>query len=107
MSQINVLHGLGGVAGLVVGSQREQDKFSNAGTFGAVAIGITVGVIILAIVLIVVICKIVYRMFPDYKVLHVLFTLILGFFWLIPAMLYYLFVLNGYHMKGLKILRRI
>lgn len=106
MSQINLLHSVGGVAGLVVGAQGEKDKFSDAATFGGVAIGITVAVFVVAIILIVVICKLVYRMFPDYKALHVLFTLLLGFFWLIPAMLYYLFVLKGYHMSGLKIVKR-
>jgi hypothetical protein len=107
MSQINLVHSVGGVAGLVMGSQREQDKFSDSGTLAGVGIGITVGVIVIAIVLIVLISKLVYWMFPDYKVLHVLFTLFLGFFWLIPAMLYYLFVLKGYHMSGLKIVKRL
>jgi hypothetical protein len=103
MSGIQWWQGLGGAASILMGAQQEKEKFNAmngimAGSFTMIAI-VFIIVIILNILLIV----LAYKMFPDYKGLHAFMTFILGFFWLIPAMLYYLFVLDGYRMRGIRI----
>jgi len=103
MSGLHWWQGLGGAASLVVGAQQEKEKFD-----GGLAAGITMVAIVFVIILVLNILFVVlaYKMFPDYKGIHAFMTFILGFFWLIPAVIYYLFILEGYHMKGIRITKR-
>lgn len=110
MADTVLLTGLGGIAGAVMASQSDasdkltfQDVEIMATGFSLLSLVIFVAVIVLIILFFVM----VYKMFPDYKALHVLFTMIFGFFWLIPAMLYYLFIKKGYHMTGIRIVKRL
>lgn len=103
MSGLQWWQGLGGAASLIMGAQQEKEKFG--GVFGDVIATVTI-VFVIIIVLNVLFVVLAYKMFPDYKGIHAFMTFILGFFWLIPAVIYYLFILNGYHMKGIRITKR-
>lgn len=103
MSGLQWWQGLGGAASVLVGAQNEKEKFDAMGSIMAGGFTMLAIVFIIVIVLNILLIVLAYKMFPDYKGLHAFLTFILGFFWLIPAMLYYLFVLNGYHMKGIRI----
>lgn len=132
MADTILLTGLGGVAGAVMASQSDDmDKLTFQDIVNAVdevttepsehpisavappqtqdKMSDVIVLVIFAVifVLIILFFVMVYKMFPDYKALHVLFTMIFGFFWLIPAMLYYLFVKKGYHMTGIRIAKRL
>lgn len=103
MSGLQWWQGLGGAASLVMGAQQEKEKFDGALAGGFAMVTIVFVIIIVLNILFVVLA---YKIFPDYKGIHAFMTFILGFFWLIPAVIYYLFILNGYHMKGIRITKR-
>ena len=124
--------GLGGVAGVLasgvgkesfdngLGSnwendlQKQIDEMDRAAAAASSSINktatvIATGLIIFFVVYIIIsilLIVLAYKMFPDNKGLHAIMTFLLGLFWLIPAMLYYLFGLKGYHMKGIRIVKR-
>ena len=104
MSGLQWWQGLGGAASLVMGAQQEKEKFEGGALAGGIAMVAIVFVVI--IVLNILFVVLAYKMFPDYKGIHAFLTFILGFFWLIPAVIYYLFILDGYHMKGIRITKR-
>ena len=104
MSNLKWWQGLGGVASVVASAANEtnEEKFdAMAASFAIVGVVIVVGIIITILLVV-----LAYKMFPENKFMHALLTFILGLFWLIPAMLYYLFVLDGYHMQGIHIVKR-
>jgi hypothetical protein len=101
MSGLKWWQGLGGAASVLVGAQQEKEKFDAMNGIKAGSITILSIVAIAVLVLNILLIVLAYKMFPNYKGLHAFMTFILGVFWLIPAMLYYLLVLKGYHMKGI------
>ena len=105
MSGLQWWQGLGGAASVLVGAKNEKEKFEGEGIFAA-GISMLLIVFIIVVVLNILFVVLAYKMFPDYKGIHAFLTFVLGFFWLIPAVIYYLFILDGYHMKGIRITKR-
>jgi hypothetical protein len=106
MSGLQWWQGLGGAASVLVGAQNEKEKFDAAGAAIGGGIAMFAIVFIIIIILNILFVFLAYKMFPDYKGIHAFMTFVLGFFWLIPAVIYYLFILEGYHMKGIRITKR-
>jgi biopolymer transport protein ExbB/TolQ len=104
MSDLKWWHALGGAASMVVSPHldKKEEQFNAIGGGIAMAVVFVIIGLVIAILLVV----LAYKMFPENKFMHALLTFILGLFWLIPAMLYYLFVLDGYHMQGIHIVKR-
>jgi len=108
MSDLKWWQSLGGVASVVAAATNEtkEEKFDEMGTMMGGGIAIVAIIFVVAIVITILLVVLAYKMFPENKFMHALLTFILGLFWLIPAMLYYLFVLDGYHMQGIHIVKR-
>lgn len=99
--------GFGGLAGVMASAQMGKSEKFDDETDAGIAAGVSLVLIIFAIYVVISILLVIlaYKMFPDYKGLHALMTFLFGLVWLILAMLYYLFVLDGYHMKGIRIIK--
>ena len=108
MEQLKLWHPLVGVVGTVAHTQSVQtDKFLDPASMANASIGVAVVIAIAIIFISILLVVVAYKMFPENKFMHALMTLLLGLFWLIPAMFYYLFYLKGYHMSGIRIVKRV
>ena len=104
MSDLKWSQSLGGVASVVAAATNETNEEEFDGMGGGITL--VAIIFIVAIIISILLVILAYKMFPENKFMHALLTFILGLFWLIPAMLYYLFVLDGYHMQGIHIVKR-